>query len=147
VDYPNENIPAGPPLVTTKEPVEKDIDEDKIVFTYSAWCHVVLNAPASETTSTHIPVKGDDIEQKLDHDENLAHKENSKEESASPHDKNENCSSDDDDSVPASFSAHSRLWGIMVWMMTVDYISSMGLHSCHNGTWNENDRRHYQANK
>jgi hypothetical protein len=46
----NNGVPAGPPLVTTKEPDEKEEDEDEIVFTDSVWCCIVPNAPVSDTT-------------------------------------------------------------------------------------------------
>jgi hypothetical protein len=49
VEDPNANVPAAPPLVTTKEPDENE-DEDEIVFTDSAWWCIVPNAPNSETT-------------------------------------------------------------------------------------------------
>jgi hypothetical protein len=44
----NYGVPAGPHLVTTKEPDEKE--EDEIVFTDSVWCCIVTNAPESDTT-------------------------------------------------------------------------------------------------
>jgi hypothetical protein len=46
----DDGVPAGPHLVTMKEPDEKDEDDDEIVFTDSAWCCNVPNAPDSETT-------------------------------------------------------------------------------------------------
>jgi hypothetical protein len=46
----NDGVPAGPPLVTTKEPDEKEEDEDEIVFTDSVWCCIAPNAPDSDTT-------------------------------------------------------------------------------------------------
>jgi hypothetical protein len=49
VEDPNANVPAAPPLVTTKEPDEKE-DEDEIVFIDSSWCCIVPNAPDSEIT-------------------------------------------------------------------------------------------------
>jgi hypothetical protein len=119
MDDPNANVPTGPHLVTTKEPGEKEIDEDEIVFTDNTWCCIVPNAPDSATTFIHIPVKGNNVDHKLDHDENLGHEENSKEESVSPRDKNANCSRNNDHFLPNSVSAHGILWGIMVWIATV----------------------------
>jgi hypothetical protein len=54
VGDPNAGVPTGPPLVTTKEPDETEIDEDEIVFQDCAWCCVVSNAPDSHTTYTHV---------------------------------------------------------------------------------------------
>jgi hypothetical protein len=41
-------VPAAPLIVTTKEPDENE-DEDEIVFTDSAWCCIVPNAPDKKT--------------------------------------------------------------------------------------------------
>jgi hypothetical protein len=46
----DDGVPTGPPLVTTKEPDEKEVDEDEIVFTDSVWCCIVPNTHDSETT-------------------------------------------------------------------------------------------------
>jgi hypothetical protein len=46
----NDGFPAGHPLITTKEPDEKEEDEDEIVLTDSVWCCIVPNAPDSDTT-------------------------------------------------------------------------------------------------
>jgi hypothetical protein len=72
VDDPNYHVPAGPPLVTTKEPDEKEDDQDEIFFNgVSAWCCVVPDALSSETTFTRVLVEAspDDNYVKVDNED------------------------------------------------------------------------------
>jgi hypothetical protein len=54
---PLDNIPVGPPLVTTVEPNE-ELDPNELTFTGS-WCCPSDNIPRGKTTVTHLPKLND----------------------------------------------------------------------------------------
>jgi hypothetical protein len=61
----NDGVPEGTPLVTTKEPDEKEEDEDDILFTDSVWCCIVPNTPDSDTTCVTPKANSPNCETKL----------------------------------------------------------------------------------